>query len=122
MKSIDGRFTSEMMKGNQNASKHGLRFHKLYSTWAEMKQRCYNPNRPKYPHYGGRGITVCDRWIESFKNFLEDMGERPNGMTLSRKDNDGPYCKENCEWQSYSDQNRNRRKYKKHTGLFNEIL
>ncbi len=88
-----------------------------------MKQRCYNPKHAKYRHYGGRGITVCAEWLTSFETFLLDMGDRPAGYTLSRKDNEGSYCKANCEWQTYSEQNRNRRRYKrqKATGLFNEI-
>jgi hypothetical protein len=116
------RFSSESLKGNKNNYKHGLSFHYLYSTWSTMKSRCYNPKVPKYYLYGGRGIFVCERWRESFYNFLEDMGDRPKGHTLNRIDNDGSYCKANCEWQTYSKQNSNRRKYKRNkTGLFNEI-
>jgi len=122
-RSINTQFTTEKLLGNKNAKTHGLSKHYLYMTWATMKSRCYNPNSFKFNHYGARGITVYNRWLNSFLNFLEDMGDRPNGMTLSRIDNDGPYSKENCEWQTPSQQNSNRRKYKrnKHTGLFNEI-
>jgi hypothetical protein len=113
MKSHDGRFTSESSKGNRNAVTHGLSSHILYGTWLSMKTRCYNEKAFKFPHYGGRGIKVCERWLHSFPDFLKDMGERPVGMTLSRIDNDDHYSPDNCEWETYSDQNRNRRKYKR---------
>lgn len=101
------------MIGNSYASTHKLSEHKLYQTWATMKQRCSNPKQTKYPLYGGRGIFVCKEWENSFESFLMDMGDRPEGYTLNRKDNDGPYSKDNCEWSTVSDQNRNRRTYKK---------
>lgn len=64
-----------------------------------MKQRCCNPKTPAYKYYGGRGIKVCDRWLESFENFLEDMGEKPTpNHTLERVDFNGDYCKMNCVW------------------------
>lgn len=65
--------------------KHGLKSHPLYGTWKMMKHRCYNPRSRSYERYGGRGIRVCKRWLYSPKNFIEDMGERPEGMTLDRK-------------------------------------
>ena len=79
-----------------------------YLSWQAMKNRCSRKSHPHYQHYGGRGITVGVRW-RCFQNFLEDMGERPAGMTLDRIDNDGPYCKDNCKWSCSKDQHRNRR-------------
>lgn len=68
-----------------------------YISWQNMLARCRYPSVPSYPHYGGRGIAVCQRW-HSFVNFLADMGERPEGTEISRKDNDGDYGPGNCEW------------------------
>lgn len=85
--------------------------HPLYSIWKNMKSRCYNPNRVAYKDYGGRGISVCDRWRHSFMSFYEDMLEGyEEGLSLDREDNDGNYCKENCRWINRAMQNRNQRK------------
>lgn len=88
---------------------HGRSSTKLYKSWSVMINRCINPNCPSYPDYGGRGITVCDRWKYSFENFLEDMGERPEGMSLDRKDNDGNYEPSNCRWATGTQQEFNKR-------------
>ena len=78
-----------------------------YRSWQAMRRRCYNPNDVGYSRYGGRGITVCLRW-SYFENFLEDMGERPEGLTLDRLDTDGPYCKDNCRWATKAEQSVNK--------------
>lgn len=82
-----------------------------YYIWSTMKQRCYNVNNHKYSDYGARGISVCDRWIgkSGFKNFLEDMGERPFLHTLDRIENDKDYSKENCRWATPKEQGANKR-------------
>ncbi len=79
-----------------------------YVVWNSMKNRCYNPKVKSYPSYGGRGIKVCNRWMK-FENFLADMGERPAGMTLDRKDNSGDYTPINCKWSTPKEQAANRR-------------
>lgn len=79
-----------------------------YTTWVNMKARCDNPNRPDYKNYGGRGIIYDPRWA-LYKNFAEDMGAKPAGLTLERVDNNGNYCKANCIWTTRAEQSRNRR-------------
>jgi hypothetical protein len=82
---------------------------RAYRIWNGMIKRCSNSKMPSYKNYGGRGITVCNRWLDSFENFLVDMGEPTADLTLDRLDNDGSYCKENCAWRTPIDQARNRR-------------
>ena len=80
-----------------------------YRSWRSMLTRCRDPKSNRYQYYGGRGISVCDRWKESFKNFLVDMGERPAGKSLDRLDNDGNYEPSNCRWATPSEQRLNSR-------------
>lgn len=82
--------------------------HPLYSTWQGMKQRCTNQKHSGYYRYGGRGIFVCERWMNSFQDFCSDMGEKPEGTTLDRKDNSKGYSKENCRWATKDEQQLNR--------------
>ncbi len=89
---------------------HGMTGTPEYDTWRRMKQRCYDETIEGYPHYGGRGIRVCDRWVDSFENFLADMGTRPGpGFTIEREDVNGHYEPTNCVWATVTEQNRNKR-------------
>lgn len=82
--------------------------HYMRPAWRLMLNRCYKTNSPDYSHYGGRGIKVCERW-RTFSNFLQDMGERPKGLTLDRMDNEGDYEPGNCRWATSLEQSLNRR-------------
>jgi len=94
----------------KNRITHGMSNTTEYEIWASMKQRCLNNNDAAYKNYGGRGITICQEWIDSFETFYLDMGDRPKGRSIDRKNNNGPYCKENCRWGTRSEQTRNSRR------------
>jgi hypothetical protein len=105
------KFTDEQLL-SKGISSCGCRIDSpTYRSWRSMIQRCTNVELEDYKRYGGRGIRVCERW-ESFDSFLEDMGERPKGLTLDRINVNGNYEKENCRWATSKTQMRNRRNNK----------
>ena len=100
--------------GRQTGTRH---------SWSSMITRCYNSRRASFKNYGGRGIKVCEQWlgVSGFENFLADMGERPRGLTLDRRDNDGDYTPDNCRWATRAHQNQNRRNVGLNWDLVDEI-
>jgi hypothetical protein len=93
----------------KKSARHAMHSTPIYNTYHAMLQRCYNQQSKMFKHYGGRGITVCERWRESFENFLTDMGDRPDGLSLDRIDTNGNYEPSNCRWATDFEQNNNTR-------------
>jgi len=88
-----------------------------YVSYHAMKQRCYYKKSKVYKYYGGRGISICERWRDSFEAFLQDLGPKPTPQhTIDRIDPDGNYCPENCKWSTRKEQRLNQRRYKKESG------
>lgn len=119
---VSGRHQScgcvRLEKAGANLRTHNHTGSPEWHTWRGMKQRCENPKHKAFPRYGGRGITVCERWRADFLNFLEDMGERPSpAHELDREDNDGNYDSDNCRWVLRPVNNRNRSTTRKLTAF-----
>jgi hypothetical protein len=94
----------------RNATTHGMTNTETYKTWRGLIRRCFNVSCEEYQFYGRRGITVCERWLHSFENFLSDMGVKPKGTSIDRINNDGNYEPWNCRWATQKQQARNTRK------------
>jgi hypothetical protein len=112
--------TSLLGRRNIELSPEQVAEKRIRHVYYGMISRCTKSSNAKYPSYGGRGIRVCDRWLgrDGFVNFTADMGERTEGVSLDRRNNDGDYCPENCHWASRSQQARNKRtsRYLTHNG------
>lgn len=101
-----GCYVKDMMRAKKTI--HNMCKTPTYYVWQNMRERCSSLAHKNYKDYGGRGISVCERWQNSFANFLADMGEKPKGLSLDRINNDGNYCPENCRWVDAKLQNRNK--------------
>ena len=95
-------------KGLSHGHANGYKVTRTYQTWLSMRRRC-DPRYSPSPRYIELGIQVCERWVNSFENFLADMGERPDGMTIDRINNDGHYTQENCRWATWAQQVANKK-------------
>ena len=110
-----GCFKIEKMKINGKQRRtHGMKKTPEYTAWRNMKDRCYNKKDKNFKTYGGRGITVCEQWRNSFENFLKDMGKKPSKKhSLDRVDNNKGYSPDNCKWVTMQEQSNNRRSNKR---------
>lgn len=120
-----GCLNRELSAQRKSNLRHGMSGTPIHNAWCSMRRRCYGENDSSYDNYGSRGITVCDRWMESFENFYEDTGDVPfEGASIERKDVNGNYCPENCVWADKTTQCFNRRKFEgkssQYVGVFYE--
>ena len=117
-----GCYSKQLTK--ERNTKHGFGYTRLYSIWKDIKRRTLNPKYKRYLDYGGRGITICDEWLDihNFYNWAMENGYEENkGLSIDRIDNDGNYCPENCRWTTPTIQSRNQRIYKNNTSGYRGV-
>lgn len=100
--------TQAIIAANKRRARHKMSGSPEYKAWSDMKVRCLRPNHKSFRNYGARGIKICERWMR-FDEFFADMGNRPEGCSLDRRDNNGDYEPGNCRWVTLDEQNRNKR-------------